>query len=51
MQESFEMSPTKALTKDSVQIVSASHRLSGMMPASGPIKVKAVEDQSDNAAT
>ena len=51
MQESFEMSPAEAITKDNVQIVSASHRLSGIMPASGPIKVKAVEDQSDNAAT
>lgn len=44
MQESFEMSPAKVITKDNVQIVSASHRLSGIMPASGPIKVKAVED-------
>ena len=51
MKESFEMSPAKIVTKDNVQIVSTSHRLSGMMPASGPIKVKAVEDQSDNAAT
>ena len=44
MQESFDMSPAKIVTKDNVQIVSTSHRLSEMMPTSGPIKVKAVED-------
>ena len=49
------MSPEKAKApiKESVKIVSASNRLSGMMPTSGPIKVKAtaVQDhQSENAA-